>query len=498
LISFVFIDFTEALSPGLINSILFLQFIPSLLAFINIPALYTSGFIFVLIMTLLFGRVYCSSVCPVGTLQDAIGFLKRKLRRKTSYRFKKANNILRYTVLGISVLFIALGSLFFLNLLDPFSNYGRIAANLFKPLYIGLNNFFTSLMEGFGIYKLYYIKQIKYNWISLVFPAFFLLTLFVLVFRRGRIYCNTICPLGTFLGLISRYALLRIQINKEACTVCAACSLVCKAECIDLKKKEIDNSRCVNCHNCFGVCAQKGINYRYSGFKAKKKMGADIKGRRNSILTIAPLFLFVAFRQKNRVQNQSGIRGKSERKNAITPPGSIGHEHFTTFCTACHLCVSSCPSQVIKPSLFEYGLEGVLQPMMDYQNAYCLYECTRCGDVCPSGAIMPLLFEEKRKIQIGVAKLNKNTCVVYRDRIACGACAEHCPTKAVSMQPYIGYLTVPVIRPELCVGCGACEYACPTSPKAIYVEGHYLHKEAIIPVSKEQESTEHKMEDFPF
>ena len=496
LTTFVFIDFAEIFSPGLIDGILYLQFIPSVVAFINTPALWTAGFLFVLILTVFFGRIYCSSICPVGTLQDFIGYLKRKIRKKVRFRYKKASNILRYSILGITVLFLLFGSLFFVDLLDPFSNFGRIASNLFRPVYFFLNNTLTSVLEGFSIYKLYYVTQVSYNWVSLAFPAFFLLVLITMVLWRGRLYCNTICPLGTFLGLISRYSVYKIGIKESECTLCGACMTVCKAECIDMKNRTIDNSRCINCHNCFNACSQNGINY----YKRKdKKQTVSIKGqeRRNAVLMFFSMLFLTGFRDKK--NPDQGTVSEKERKNAITPPGSIGHDHFTSYCTACHLCISACPTQVLKPALLEYGFEGVLQPKMDYGNTFCNYECTRCSEVCPSGAIMQLTFKEKQKVQVGAVRLRKGRCVVYRDRVACGSCAEHCPTKAVSMKPFVGNLMVPVVNRSLCVGCGACEYACPTVPyKAIYVEGHQEHKEAEVPVTKAESNKNEELEEFPF
>ena len=139
-----------------------------------------------------------------------------------------------------------------------------------------------------------------------------------------------------------------------------------------------------------------------------------------------------------------------------------------------------------------------MQPYMDYATDYCNFDCVICSEVCPTGAILSLSAEDKKTVQIGQVSLILENCVVYTDHTACGSCSEHCPTQAVRMIPFIGELTIPEIRPEICVGCGACEHACPTRPfRAIYVDGHYYHQVALKPDEEELEQPVLE-EDFPF
>jgi ferredoxin len=160
------------------------------------------------------------------------------------------------------------------------------------------------------------------------------------------------------------------------------------------------------------------------------------------------------------------------REIPIAPPGVPTFDHLREKCISCHLCVSKCPSHVIKPAFLEYGLGGMMQPRLYFDHGFCNYDCTICGDVCPTGAILPLTKEEKNHTQMGQVQFIIENCIVYYDETSCGACSEHCPTQAVHMVPYKGALTIPEIRPEICVGCGGCEYVCPAIPfKAIYVEG---------------------------
>ena len=186
-----------------------------------------------------------------------------------------------------------------------------------------------------------------------------------------------------------------------------------------------------------------------------------------------------------------------KRKHPVTPPGSVNVKRFNEHCTACHLCVSKCPSNVLKPALLEYGLAGILQPTMNFEHGFCNYHCTLCTEICPANALEKITEEEKKTLQVGHVHYIKENCVVVTDGTDCGACSEHCPTQAVSMQPYKNGLRIPVIDQDLCVGCGACEYICPVRPyRAIYVTGNPVHKRAHLPEKKEQKKIE--VNDFGF
>jgi ferredoxin-type protein NapF len=185
------------------------------------------------------------------------------------------------------------------------------------------------------------------------------------------------------------------------------------------------------------------------------------------------------------------------KNHPVSPPGSVSIKHFTDRCTACHLCVTVCPTSVLQPSFLEYGFLGMSQPHMDYSVEYCNFECTKCGEVCPTGAILPLTVEDKKLEQTGQVQFIIEKCIVYTDNTACGSCSEHCPTQAVKMVPYKEGLTIPETDTEICIGCGACEFACPVKPhEAIYVDGNAVHQVAKAPHIEELELQE--QEEFPF
>jgi ferredoxin len=501
LISILFLDFNNSLSPAYTNYFTFFQFVPSLIKFFSFAGIAATGFIFVLILTVLFGRVYCSSICPMGTLQDIFSFISKKLRKKKYFHLLKPANFLRYSLLSLSIIFILSGSLFVINLLDPYSNFGRIYTQLFKPLFLNAFNFAAVALEKINLYWINPIEMRGTNHFTLIFPTAFLLLVFLLSFSSGRLFCNTICPVGSLLGLISKISIFKINIDEKNCIGCKLCERTCKSGCIDKKEKTVDFSRCVSCYNCFKVCPSEGITYRFSYHNKKVQNADDIDSSKRKFLISTAVFLAGSTKvvsAQNKIISKRLSKISIFRKNPVTPPGSISLKHFTNNCTACHLCVTSCPTQVLQPAFLEYGIMGINQPRMDYIASFCNFDCVICSEVCPSGAILPVKLEKKKLTQLGQARFIKDNCVVYTEKTDCGACSEHCPTKAVIMVPF-GDVRAPEVHSEYCIGCGACEYACPVKPyKAIYVEANSVHQTA---KKKEEIKLDTKInykEDFPF
>jgi ferredoxin len=508
-ILFLFTDSWTDWSINAGNSILGWQFIPSLIHFCSSLALLSGGFFLISLLSLIFGRVYCSSLCPLGTFQDIMIRAGRLFKRKPMrrFRFSKPQSITRYSILFLVIILFAAGNVSLLILLDPYSYFGKLSSELFRPAFSLMFDEFVYVLYYYGIYGLAPLEhKVFLNEAFYLALALFLIISILAIFK-GRWYCNVLCPVGTFLGLISKYSVFRIQIQKSSCTRCGSCARVCKSNCIDMRDAVVDSSRCVSCQNCISVCPEGGIRYAFA-FRAsepEKDVKTDFNPSRRLFLAQSGLGIGVLASSGVLASVASQESSKPQRV-AITPPGSFGRSYFTERCTACGLCISQCPSQVLQPAFLEYGISGMMQAFMDFRSGYCNYECTVCGHVCPTGAILPLKKDEKKRTQIGIARFIEEECIVITKGTQCGACSEHCPTKACDMVLYKNNLNIPFLEPDRCIGCGACEYICPTFPKSIIVDENKIHltakksKKIIIKQNTEKQVDNHEntAEDFPF
>lgn len=201
--------------------------------------------------------------------------------------------------------------------------------------------------------------------------------------------------------------------------------------------------------------------------------------------------------EKGHGKGQHGQGKHGNKWPPIVPPGAISLERFKDVCTGCQICVTQCPSHVLRPTGLEYGIDYMLKPRIAYIDSYCNYECTVCSEVCPTHAIKPLTKEEKATTQVGIATFFINRCIVKTEGTDCGACSEHCPTQAVHMVPYESTLTIPQVNPDLCIGCGGCESICPVRPmRAIIIKANEVHK--FVEKPKEEEVKKVEIDDFGF
>ena len=259
-----FLDVIEIIPSKFCTYFLYPQFVPSVIKFFNLFSILATGFIVVLVLTILFGRIYCSSICPLGTLQDIFSRLAHFFNKKKYYRLLNDLKWLKYSLLTVTILSLFSGSFILLNFLDPFSLAGKIFSNLFRYGIIPINNLMSSVLFHFHIYKIYPVEILAISWISVGFSLAVLLIIAIMSFSKGRLYCNTICPVGTLLGLISRFSFFKITVDQDDCSGCGMCETVCKSGCIDNENKIIDFERCVSCFNCFTVCPSNGIVYKKS------------------------------------------------------------------------------------------------------------------------------------------------------------------------------------------------------------------------------------------
>ena len=505
-ITLMFLDFT-GVTHTWFSWMAKLQFLPAVLA-LNVGVI-----ILLIALTLIFGRIYCSVICPMGVFQDIIAWFGKKARpkkeRKIPYTYSKAMSALRYTVLGVFVMAIIAGVGSFVALLAPYSSYGRIASNIFQPLYRWGNNILASIAEKYDSYAIYDVDVWVKSMPTLIIAVVTLVIIFILAWRNGRTYCNTICPVGTVLGFFARFSFFHITFDAEKCKNCSMCSRNCKASCIDYKTHTVDYSRCVTCGNCLEQCKFGALSYKFAtpsmatafpkpvvvekpAPKAEAKAEetkAPVKdpGLRTFLTTIAVGAAAAAKAQIIPEATDKKVDGglaeiadkvKPNRATRIVPPVAISLKNMASHCTGCQLCVSACPNGVLRPST---DLLTLMQPEASYEVGYCRPECVRCSEVCPAGAIKLIDVAEKSSIQIGHAVWTRELCVPIKDGQECGNCARHCPSGAITMVPLDvndpKSLKIPVVNEELCIGCGACENLCPSRPlSAIHVEGHEVHR----------------------
>ena len=459
------------------------QLVPSVLGTLSGAAVSVVILGVLLLLTLLFGRVYCSFICPLGILQDIVFRIRRWLAPKRFLKFSRPVPWMLALLAACCVTGLAGLSL---NWLDPYSIFGRIMYVLAWPAAIWSNNLLAADSSSADLVQMDYFPA---AFPVLLASAGMLGLVAVMSAWKGRLYCNTVCPVGTFLGLLSRISLFRLGFDPASCKKCGKCVKSCKAQCLNLKEYKIDSSRCVACYDCVRSCSEGGIRYRWftrvrQQIPAQKKKVPpasapsssaavpSIAGssRRQFLEATAVGLAAAAF---------SGCRGDAARKldptQCVLPPGAGSLERFLDICTGCQMCVANCPTHVLQPSYLQLGLKGFMKPRMDFATKYCLYDCHRCAEVCPTGAIrrMPVTAERdtegitKDTTRIAVARFYVCRCLVAREDMDCGACTEHCPTKALYTVPYIGRdgqeHRLPRLDPSLCIGCGACEHACPVT-----------------------------------
>ena len=241
-----------------------------------------------------------------------------------------------------------------------------------------------------------------------------------------------------------------------------------------MKKHIIDYSRCVICMDCLDACKDGAISYK-TRYSTNKSTDA---GRRAFLTSAVMTATAIGAKAVKSRELPLGAKGEVARGCRPVPAGAISQKNFHDHCTACQLCISVCPNEVLRPSS---DLSTLMQPEMHFDKDYCRYDCTACSNVCPTGSIRPVGPEERTAIQIGIAVINHDICIVNTDNVKCGNCARHCPAGAIRLvrrnPEDQESLMIPVVNEERCIGCGACEHLCPTKPiSAIHIEGTQVHR----------------------
>ena len=237
-ITLLFVDFT-GIAARWLSFLPKIQLVPALLA-LNLGALCLLA-----VLTLVFGRVYCSVICPLGIYQDIVMRLRiwlspKRKRRAGFFRHSPEAKKLRYGFFAMFLVLVALGlagviASSFAGLLDPYSAYGRMASRFALPLWRTAVVPVADMAAESGVYVLdSYPAAQPLNVAMLAVAVLTFVVVTAMAWRGGRDYCNKVCPAGTMLGLLSRFSLLKPAIDTDKCNRCGTCGRKCKASCICL------------------------------------------------------------------------------------------------------------------------------------------------------------------------------------------------------------------------------------------------------------------------
>lgn len=429
--------------------------------------------LFMVVLSLAFGRAWCGWLCPLGAVLDWFSFSSWKRKYPVLPDWLRSPKY----VLLIAILAAALFSNLTLLVFDPMTIMVRTFTVSIWPgldfiinaIESGLNNIgplqdavarFDNIIRPalFPTEALYY----RDGWLfGLIFAGIIALNLV-----SRRFWCRYICPLGAFYGIISKVSLIRRRVG-ESCNKCKLCEDICPTGTIKREKDcSSDPGECIMCMKCMDVCTCGTSDF--GPVRIPAALNSYDPGRRQLFLGLgAAAALAVLFR--------FSPLGKRNNRRLVRPPGAT-EDDMTSRCIRCGECVRACPTAAIQPAQTESGAEAFWTPVLVPRTGFCQYSCNACGQVCPVEAIPPLALKVKKITPIGTAAIDRTRCLPWSQNMPCIVCEEMCPVpqKAIVLDRVTVTDTygnkVSLLRPLVvrgrCIGCGLCEYKCPVSGEA--------------------------------
>jgi MauM/NapG family ferredoxin protein len=414
------------------------------------------------------GRVFCSHLCPLGTLLDISDrpFGSRQGAEQNREHYRRARR-----AKFVFLLVILCAALLGFNLLgygDPIVIFTRFAAIVFYPMVMLLENLGLQVLRPISAWA----GRLEVTYHELTLPSFegafimaVLLALLLLLGRlQPRFWCRHICPLGALLGWLGRWAPYRRRVS-DACTECNLCTRDCPAGAIHKNGVETDRSECIVCLNCVHVCPEDAVRFSFqSENPAVDFPGVTIDRRTFIGGALGGVVVSLSMGADILHPSKAFVPLPPRHQGLIRPPGALPEPEFLQSCARCGECLRACPTNTLQPDWYRAGAEGLWAPRMNLRHAACDQDCNACGLVCPTESIRPLSLIERRHARVGVAVILRDKCLPWAQDRRCLVCEEQCPYSAVVLQQDNRYrFGLPVVETDKCNGCGRCEDRCPVA-----------------------------------